>query len=49
MIIALLVKYRRPNSTQILTTNGKKLTPGLSDHGGDVDCLMFEPEPVKVR
>ncbi len=49
MMIALLVKYRTPNSTQVFTTDGKKLTPGLSDHGGDVDCLGFEPEPVKVR
>ncbi len=39
MMIALLVKYRRPNSTQVLTTDGKKLTPGLSDHGGNVDLL----------
>ncbi len=49
MMIVLLVKYRRPNSTQVLTTDGKKLTPGLFDHGGDMDCLGFEPEPVKVR
>ncbi len=49
MMIALLVKYRMQNSAQVLTTNGKKLTSGLSDHGGDVDCLGFEPEPVKER